>query len=129
MTRIRYIGWLILLLLGGRMAAQVPVLDSVCPGAVRNYRVSGDPGSTYSWILTPPTGPAVQLPSDADTVQVAWNYVPGTYELAVVQHSALFCDADTMFGQVIIFEPPGVFAGTNDSICADVSYQLVNATA
>ena len=127
--RFRNIGLLILLLLAGRMAAQVPALDSVCSGAERFYRVDGDSGSTYSWILFPPSGPVELLPSDADTMEMVWNYVPGTYVMAVVQHSVDACDADTVFGQVIIFESPYVYAGPDAVICADTTYTLFGATA
>jgi gliding motility-associated-like protein len=129
MTRFRNIGLLILLLLAGRMAAQVPVLDSVCSGAVRNYRVDGEPGSTYSWNLTPPSGVVELLPSDADTLHMTWNYPPGIYELQAIQHPVFGCDANAVFGQVIIFEQPNVFAGPGSQICADGFYHLVNATA
>jgi gliding motility-associated-like protein len=130
MTRFRYTGLMILLLLlAGRMAAQLPVLDSVCSGAERNYRVFGDPGSTYSWLLTEPGGNTTLLPSDADTVHMTWNFAPGTYALQAIQHALNGCDADAVFGQVIIFESPAVFAGTDGEICEDGFYHLVFATA
>ncbi len=111
------------------MAAQVPVLDSVCTGAVRNYGVDGEAGSTYSWILTPPAGPGILLPSDADTLQMIWNYAAGNYELDVVQHALNGCDADTVSGQVIIFEGPDVSAGPDDQVCVGRYYKLMASTA
>ncbi len=129
MNWFRNIGIMILLLLAGRMSAQVPVLDSLCAGAERFYRVDGEMGSTYSWILTPPVGPDEILLSDADTLQVIWNYAPGIYELKVVQHSLNACDADAVFGQVIIFEQAIVAAGPDDQICQGSAYQLVNASS
>jgi len=107
---------MILLLLAGRMAAQVPVLDSVCPGAVAHYRVDGEPGSTYSWILTTPGGDEELLPSDADTLQMFWNYDAGDYKLHVIQHSIDGCDADAVYGLVVVREPPFVYAGADQTI-------------
>jgi gliding motility-associated-like protein len=129
MTRFRNIGLLILLLFAGRMAAQVPVLDSVCSGAVRHYGVTGEAGSTYSWVLFPPAGPFVLLPSDADTLEMTWTYGAGTYELDVVQHSVDGCDADTVSGLIIIFEAPDVFAGPDGLVCVGRYYKLMDATA
>jgi gliding motility-associated-like protein len=126
---IRNIGLFILLLLAGRMAAQGPVLDSVCSGAVRHYRVDGEAGSTYSWILTPPSGPVVILPSDADTLEIAWSYPAGTYELKCIQHALNGCDADAVSGQIIVIGQPDVFAGPSDMICIGYYYKLADATA
>ncbi len=129
MKRFRNIGLLILLLLAGRMAAQVPVLDSVCSGAVRHYRVDGEAGSTYSWILTPPSGPVVTLPSDADTLEMYWNYPAGVYELVCTQHALNGCDAEAVYGQVIITGQPDVDAGPDDLVCVGRYYKLIYATA
>lgn len=126
---IKHIGLLILLMLAGRMAAQTPVIDSVCQGAVRHYRVDGMPGSTYSWLLTQPGGETELLPSDADTLGITWNYAPGTYEFEVVQHSEHGCHADPVFGYIIIYEAPFVFAGYDDVICSYNFYHLSDATA
>lgn len=117
---------LIALLLAGRMAAQVPVLDSVCSGAERYYRVDGEAGSTYVWTIYEPDGTSTTLSSDADTVQVFWNFVPGIYELHATQISTNDCDS-LVLGQVIIFESPAVFAGPDDAVCATASYLLADA--
>jgi gliding motility-associated-like protein len=128
-TRFRNIGLLILLLFAGRMAAQVPVLDSLCSDATRYYRVDGEPGSTFSWILTPPSGVAEILPSNADTLAITWNYAPGIYGLQAIQHPLVGCDANAVTGQVIIFGQPDVFAGPDGQICIDGFYHLILATA
>lgn len=120
---------MILVLLAGRMAAQVPVLDSICSGTVRHYAVNGEEGSTYSWILTPPTGPSVMLPGDNDSLEMAWTYPGGIYSLQVIQHGLNGCDADAVFGQVQIFDQPDVYAGPNDIVCLGRTYKLIDATA
>jgi gliding motility-associated-like protein len=129
MTRLRNIGLLIMLLLAGRMAAQVPVLDSVCSGAVRHYGVNGQAGSTYSWIVTPAVGPAVTMPSDADTLEMIWNYAPGDYELEAIQHGQDGCDADAVFGKVVVVDQPAVFAGPPAIVCVNRYYKLLSSTA
>jgi gliding motility-associated-like protein len=131
MNRLKHMALMILLLLAGRLAAQdpVPALDSVCSGAVRHYRVDGEMGSTYSWILKLPAGTTVLLPSDADTVEIEWNYPAGTYQLASVQHSLNGCSADTVFGPVIIFDQPDVYAGPDDLVCSGHYYKLTGSTA
>jgi gliding motility-associated-like protein len=125
--RFRHTGILILLLLATQMAAQLPVLDSICSGAERFYRVDGKPGSTYSWILTHPDSNTELLLSNADTIQIFWNYLPGIYAFEVIQHSEHGCDADPVSGYIIILEPPDVYAGHDDLLCAEGFYHLVNA--
>ncbi len=120
---------MILLLLSGQLAAQVPVIDSICPGAVRYYRVDGEPGSTYAWNLTDPFGALTPLPSDADTVEVAWNFDPGIYELRVVQTSIDGCVDEAVLGLIKIFAPPEALAGPDAEICETESYLLAGATA
>jgi len=118
---------MLLLLLAGRVAAQAPVLDSVCSGAVRNYAVVGDPGSTYTWIITPPALPPITLPSDADTVQVDWTYPAGVYELQSVQHALNGCDADAVYGLIYVFDAPDVYAGPDAQICLGRTLKLLNS--
>jgi len=129
MTRFKNIGILIFLLLTSQMVAQVPVLDTVCSGAVRHYRVDGEIGSTYSWILSHPDNTVELLPSNADTVEIAWNYISGIYGLKVVQHPLNGCDSDTVSGQVIVYDSPDVYAGPDDEICENEQYYLGSATA
>lgn len=128
-TWFRNIGIMILLLFAGRMAAQVPVIDSVCSGAVRSYRVDGEAGSTYSWILTPPSGISEILPSNADSIKITWDYPGGVYELQVIQHALNGCDAEAVFGHIFIFEQPDVYAGPDAQVCVGFYYKLIYATA
>jgi gliding motility-associated-like protein len=119
---------LIMLLLAGRAAAQTPVLDSVCGGAVRHYGVFGETGSTYSWFLTPSAGAPVLLPSDADTVEIVWAYPPDVYLLHCIQHAVNGCNADAVFGLIYLFDAPEVTAGPDHMVCLDRPYKLIDAT-
>jgi len=125
---LNYMAMMVLLLTAGRMAAQVPVLDSVCYGAVRNYGVTGETGSTYSWILTPPTPPGITLPSNADTVQIDWTYPAGVYELQAIQHALNGCDADAVHGLVYVFDAPDVYAGPDAMVCTGRAYSMIHST-
>jgi len=120
---------LILLFLAGEMAAQVPVLDSVCYGALRYYRVDGEAGSTYSWIITPPAGTPDTLLSSADTVEVLWDYPTGIYELQAIQHGANGCDAEAVYGLVYVLDAPEVYAGPDDLVCIGYYYKILGSTA
>lgn len=125
-------GWItlmIFLLALMKTAAQVPVLDSICSGAVRHYAVDGENGSTYSWIVTPPAGPVVILPSDNDSIEISWAYPGGIYGLQVIQHGLNGCDADAVYGQVYIFDQPSVYAGPTDYVCLGRTYKLIDANA
>lgn len=126
---LKYILLLILLPLAGHMSAQVPVIDTVCPGDYGYYKVSGEPGSTYSWILTWPNGDEELLPSDADTIHVLWNYPSDTYTLQVIQHSEFGCDAEAVFGEIIILVAPDVYAGADQTIPFGTNTIIADATA
>jgi len=130
LKHLRNIGLIFLLLATNWLAAQeIPVLDTVCQGAVRYYRVDGEPGSTYTWKLTHPSSQIDTLLSDADTVAMTWNYPTGTYLMESIQHSVENCDALAVFGHVIIVESPIVFAGPDSSICYYNNYYIADATA
>ena len=120
---------MILLLLAGQVSAQVPVIDTICPGAVRYYGVVGEEGSYYAWTLMMPDSTVLTLPSDADTVEIAWEYSPGIYELRVVQYPTNGCEGEMVLGNVWVVDPPDVFSGADGEICETGSYHLVNATA
>lgn len=126
-TWFRNMGIIILLLLAARVGAQVPVLDSVCYGTVRNYRVTGEVGSAYNWILSPPTGAQITLPSGADTIQIPWTYPSGNYILKTIQHALNGCDADTVYGRVLIFKQPEVDAGPDEYACIGRTYKPIYA--
>lgn len=98
-------------------AGQGYVIDSVCQGAERHYRIDGETGSTYTWTLTDPQGNITTLPETADTVTITWNMGAGSYILSTLQTSIHGCDSLEL-GIIKIFENPEItgiqtFTSTN----------------
>ena len=128
-NRLRYILLTILLIAASQAAGQY-IIDKVCVGSVRYYRVDGEAGSTYTWKLTDPLSNATIIPSNADTVAITWNMVPGIYKLSTIQHSVVTnCDGVIEIGDIEVFDQPLTFAGNPMTLCTPGPYQLSEATA
>jgi len=117
MNRLRTILLTILLAVAFGAAGQGYVIDSVCQGTERHYRIDGETGSTYTWTLTDPQGTITILPETADTITVSWNKFPGEYILSTLQTSIHGCDSLEL-GTIKVFENPEItgiqfFAATN----------------
>ncbi len=104
------------------------VIDSVCTGSERNYRIDGEPGSTYSWALTDPGGNTTLLAGSNDHISIQWNLAPGDYTLTAIQTGTLGCSS-TETGIIRVFEPPAALAGNNAVLCNSDPYTLTEATA
>jgi gliding motility-associated-like protein len=105
MNRLRTILLTILLAVAYGAAGQGYVIDSVCQGAERHYRIDGEAGSTYTWTLTDPYGAITTLPETADTITVIWDKHAGDYILATLQTSIYGCDS-LQLGTIKVFENP-----------------------
>jgi len=105
MNRLRTILLTILLAVAYGAAGQGYVIDSVCQGAERHYRIDGEAGSTYTWTLTDPYGAITTLPETADTITVLWDKHTGDYILATLQTSIYGCDS-LQLGIIKVFENP-----------------------
>ena len=117
MNRLRTILLTILLAVAYGAAGQGYVIDSVCQGAERHYRIDGETGSTYTWTLTDPQGFVTTLIETADTVTILWNQLPGNYTLSTLQTSIHGCDSLEL-GTIKIFANPEItgiqtFTSTN----------------
>ena len=128
MKRLRIILLTILLAVAYGATGQGYVIDSVCRGAERHYRIDGESGSIYTWVLTNPMGTAITLPETADTVTIIWNMVAGDYTLSALQTSIHGCDSLEL-GIIKIFETPLADAGESITRCAGGLITLVNASA
>ena len=141
MKRLKYI-WTMLLLVAALQAAGAPyVIDKVCVGAERHYRVDGEPGSDYLWLLTDADNNTVDLAgslfTDTDPVSgatkqgseitITWNTV-GNFDLSSVQISIHGCDT-TEQGQIEVYPHPFAFAGNTATICPGNAFPLSEATA
>lgn len=144
MFRLKYI-WTMLLLVVALQAAGDPyVIDKVCLGAERVYRVDGEPGSSYLWLLTDADGNNIVLPDPDGTlfsgidpnsgdakqgseISITWN-TPGIFDLASVQISIHGCDT-TEQGKIEVYPHPFAFAGNTATICPGNTFTLSEATA
>lgn len=143
MNRTKYI-WMILLMLSAfQVAGQSYIIDKVCLGAERFYRINGEQGSTYTWLLYDKLGLQVKLNNPAgkafvekepdgninygNEITIQWTKV-GTYTLAAVQYSVFGCDTLEQ-GLVEVYDQPTVLAGNPLSICSDSKVDLSNAIA
>ena len=143
MKRLKYIWIMILLIVAIQAAGQSYVIDEVCVGAERYYRIDGEKGSSYEWMLTDALGnklsldnpagtPFIEVSTPGDTIygselNVIWNNT-GVFTLSSVQTSALGCDT-LQAGEVIVFEQAIVFAGNPRTVCSGESIPLHEATA
>jgi len=107
MNRLRTILLTILLAVAYGAAGQGYVIDSVCQGAERHYRIDGETGYSYIWSLTDPYGKISRLPETADTVTINWNNFAGNYILSVLQTSIYGCDSLEL-GTIKVFENPKI---------------------
>jgi len=117
MNRLKTILLTMLLAVASTAAGQGYVIDSVCQGAERHYRIDGETGSTYVWTLTDPQGGIITLPETADTITIIWNMFAGNYTLSTLQTSIHGCDSLEL-GTIKVFDNPDlhsieVYTSTN----------------
>lgn len=137
----RYIMVFMFLLIAFIASAQTYIIEQVCIGTERVYRVNGEPNSTYYWFLTKAPGDTVKLENpkgvlfseldkDGKRIQggelkLIWNQ-PGYYELGVYQYSIFGCDT-LQQGEVEVFEKPYAFAGEDLNLCAGIKVEPTGA--
>jgi gliding motility-associated-like protein len=139
MKRLKYTLITMLLLIAALQAAGASyVIDKVCLGADRHYRITGETGSTYAWQLTNAAGNIVGTPvgskftdpvsgQEGSEVDVKWTQA-GIFKLVVMQTSSFGCKAQEL-GEVEVFAQPKAFAGNSFSICNGKQITLTEATA
>lgn len=116
------------------------VIDSVCVGAERYYRVDGEVGSTYSWLLTDTTGTEIPLtdpgttlnttdtdgnPITTSEIRITWNEL-GIFTLSSIQVSGFGCDTVEQ-GDIKVFDHPDIYAGNDQNVCPGSSVSLNEA--
>ena len=143
MKTLKYRIMMLLLIAALQAAGQTYVIDRVCSGVQRHYRIDGDAGSRYLWQLTDSLGNPVSLTNQAgisfsttdpitgqakvgSEIIISWNN-PGAYKLAAVQYSPLGCDT-LQQGEVRVFAQPTVFAGNPFAICIGSTATLTQST-
>ena len=128
MNRLRIILLTILLAVAYGAAGQGYVIDSVCRGAERHYRIDGEAGSIYQWTLTDPMGVAITLPETADSVTITFNLAAGDYILSTLQTGIHGCDS-LQLGTIKVFDQPLAYAGANSIRCNSNPVTFATATA
>ena len=144
MKTLKYMIMMLLLIVAFQAAGQTYVIDRVCSGAQRHYRIDGEAGSRYMWQLTDSLGNPVSLTNQAGTgftttdpntgqvrvgseIIIPWT-TPGTYKLTAVQYSALGCDT-LQQGEVLVFAQPAESAGNPMVQCTGSPVRITGASA
>ncbi|KAF0193786.1 MAG: Calx-beta domain-containing protein, partial [Bacteroidetes bacterium] len=103
-------------MIAANVAAQESyVIDIVCRGAERTYRIDGEPGSTWIWKIEAADGTVIDLtnakirdfedfdingdPSSSSEITITWDVTHGTYNLSVEQTSTHGC-VDHELGEI-----------------------------
>ena len=103
LKRLKYIFSMLLLIAAMQAAGQAYVIDKVCVGSTRHYRINGADKSTYEWLLYNQAGNTVTLTNKSgipftepdiisgkdifgSEIVIQWVQ-PGTYKLAAIQYS------------------------------------------
>jgi len=146
---------MILLMAANAAAQESYVIDSVCQGAERIYRIEGEKSSDWIWkvhdadstevdIIANETGTGFSgINTDGDSiwgseVEITWAVDTGTYYLSVEQTSNYISvvDGETYIhcvnhelGEVIVLPGPDAFAGDDIIACASDNVWLEGATA
>lgn len=135
---------LLILLFAANLAAQESyVIDSVCVGSTRTYRIEGEKGSTYEWHLQDTLGneltvsnssgiPFKEINSEGDSIwgsdiEILWDVID-EFVLSTYQFSMHGCDT-LEHGYVRVFDLPVVDAGDDQIVCDNQSIQLSTDTA
>lgn len=129
LKRLKTILIISLLLVASGAMAQLYTIDKVCQFASRNYKVTGEPNSTYTWTITDQLLNVTTLPDTTDHITINWIQPRGVYVLSVMQHAENGCDALLQEGNIFILNPPQAFAGNPFAVCSDATIALTQATA
>lgn len=109
-------------------------IDKLCGGAVRTYRVDGEPGLTYSWVLKNSSGSQIMMSSgsvfvgtdlsgnkiEGSEISISWTFGIGIYTLSVEKQSIFGCSVEEL-GNIEVMPKPVVDAGPDQVVCADAT--------
>jgi gliding motility-associated-like protein len=110
------------------ISAGAQAISTVCIGSIRNYKVTGGPGSVYNWHIN---GGTIISDPIKDSVIVKWGNIGGIYEMYVIETNIYGCIGDTIFHQVIVNPLLPVAISGPDEICngEGVTLTAVNSLA
>lgn len=91
------------------------VVDTICPGnPYGTYGVQGFANSVFQWQVS---GGQLISANGTDSVVVEWDLNAAQHFLEVVEISSQGCIGDTVFGEVVIAQPPNAEIIGADSVC------------
>ncbi|MBC7382089.1 MAG: hypothetical protein H7296_03735 [Bacteroidia bacterium] len=97
--------------------------DSICSGSLNKiYKISGLPGSTFTWTFS--GGGTKTSGGTTDSITVNWSATPGIDTLTVVEANTLGCLGDPVKLVVVRLAPPTVVLSGTDSICLNSATTL-----
>ena len=125
----------------GLAAQETYVIDSVCVGANRVYRVDGEKGYTYEWYVKDTLGNEIAQPANSDfeiinspgdttrggQINYIWNDI-GIFEMSTLVYTEHDCDTVEQ-GRILVYEPPGAEAGEDILVCVNQPAVLNTDTA
>jgi hypothetical protein len=91
-------------------------IDSICAGSTNKiYKITGMPGSTFTWTFS---GNGTKTSGgNTDSITVDWSSTPGIDTLTVIESSFLGCPGEPVQLIVVRLAPPTVVLSGTDSIC------------
>lgn len=122
----RYFIIIFILLFSIQTRAQI--IDTVCIGAIRNYKVLGDSASVYNWQIN--GGNIISNPVK-DSIIVKWGNSGGIFQLFVIETNIHGCVGDTVFAEILVKQDfPIAINGANEICIGDtVLLTAVNTTS
>ncbi len=121
---VKHIALLLLLLLSMQGRAQY-IIDRVCVGAERHYKIDGQPGVTYDWKLIDEDLSVTVLPETGDNVTITWDVQEGIYTLTTqAQDEITGCLSLEEVGKIIVYPAPYVDAGPDMFFCLPDTYKI-----
>lgn len=91
------------------------LIDTVCVGAIRNYKVQGDSASVFNWQVT--GGNIISNPLK-DSIIVKWGNTGGVFQISVIETNIFGCTGDTVFAKVLVKQDIPIAINGNNEICA-----------
>ena len=122
-------------------AGQSYVIDSLCVGSERTYRIDGEKGSTYQWFIRDTLGNTIDNPAYTDffsentpgdttwgaEAKYLWDSI-GVFDVSVLQYSVHGCDTFEQ-GRVKVFDLPFAYAGWDFDLCDKMIISIVRDSA
>jgi gliding motility-associated-like protein len=123
-----YKHFIIIFILLFSIQSSAQVIDTVCIGTIRNYKVQGDVGSVYNWQIN--GGNIISNPTK-DSIIVKWGNIGGIFQIFVIETNIFGCFGDTVFAKVLVKQDLPIAINGDNEICLGDTVLLtaVNTTS